>query len=86
MIYPHNAYDHGIVTSGFDLEIRGDTQFPCIVLLCSDSQLNYGILRCRLRRVECEADELWHENYGDHENELNDVTSCCGAFAPDVTD
>ena len=33
-LLPHNAYDHGIVTSDFDSEIRGDAQFPCIVLLC----------------------------------------------------
>ena len=30
----HNVSDgHGIVTDGFDLEIRGDAQFPCTVLL-----------------------------------------------------
>ena len=32
-IQSDNADDHGIVTDGLHLKIRGDTQFPCIVLL-----------------------------------------------------
>lgn len=30
----YNADGHGIVAVGFNLELSGDAQYPCTVLLC----------------------------------------------------